>query len=497
MTDTEPPSGSSSGGGAGAGDPDPAAGSVPPSSAADEIHDGNLSREILRLAIPAALQNLLQTAMFWVDTTMLASFAQSAFRDPELQAVPLAALAVVGPIVWSLTVIATLTAVGATALVGRRIGEGRPDEAREIVGTAAILSLAIGLVVVVPGTLGSDALVEALLAISPRERVPGLAEAASAYLWWFALLFPFRALALTLEAALRGAGDTKTPMFGGVVANIGNFATNAVLIFGLWGAPRLGVEGAGVGIAVASVTEAAFLIFMLARGRSARLEMRTADFVRFSRRWARDLIRVSLPALVDAVIFHVGFMVYQLAILSLDGTQIAAHRVAITVQSAAFMPAAGFYAAAASLSGRLLGAGKAELAVVASRRNAIFGTISMLPIVALFLLAAHPLALVIGQNPAVAEVAARCLRIGALEVPFLLITESLRGTLRGAGETRQPVLVTLVGTWGVRVPLSWLLVRSLGWGLVGIWVTTVIDWTVRAIIAIGLVRAGGWRHRRV
>ncbi len=458
----------------------------------------SLSREILRLAIPAALQNILQTAMFWVDTKMVARYARSISDDPDAQAVPLAALAVTGPLVWSLTVIATLTAVGTTAIVGRRIGEGRLDEARAIAGTACALSLVLGALVAIPGALFCVDWVQALLSVSDRDHDPRLVQDASAYFFWFAILFPFRSMAITLESALRGAGDTATPMIGGLIANGVNVATNALLIFGLFGLPRLGVEGAGIGVALASVGECIFLVWMMVSRRGLRLQIPLRDLFRWSRDRSRELFAVSLPALLDAVIFHAGFMIYQLAIYSLDDNQIAAHRVAITLQSAAFMPAAGFYAAAASLSGRLLGAGQVELATLAAKRTVVFGLVCMAPVMLLFLLGGHGLAAFFSEgNDTVAPLAAQCLMIGAFEVPFLLITESLRGTLRGAGETRQPVIITTVGTWLVRVPGSWLLASFFGLGLLGVWYTTVVDWIVRAGIAIALFRGGRWKTRKI
>lgn len=457
-----------------------------------------LSREIWRLALPATLQNLLQTAMFWVDTKMVATYAADLPGGPTAGTVPIAALAVIGPLAWSLTVIFTVTAVGTTAVVGRRIGSGDPKAARSVTVGAAWLALIIGTLVGVAGVLGAEPLVRGVLASSGKSDSTELVFAASSYLWWFFLLFPFRVLALTLIGALRGAGDTATPFWGGLVANGANVVGNALFIFGLWGLPALGVEGAGIGMGIAGVAEVVYVIWVLFRKKRGRLNLRWSDARRVERRDLRSVLQVSGGAFGDAVVFHAGFIVYQLAIFHLSEAQIAAHRIAITLQSLAFMPAVGFYAAASSLSGRLLGADRKELAFRAAGLNVLYGLLFLSPVMVLFVFGGTPLAAYFsGDQVEVYPLAATCLMIGALEVPFLLITESLRGTLRGAGETRQPMWVTVIGTWLVRVPGAWYLAIELDWGLTGIWATTVVDWIVRAAVMVILFRRGSWRERVV
>ncbi len=459
----------------------------------------SLGREIVRLAIPAALQNLLQTVVFLVDTKMISHYALGLTSNGEPVTYPLAVLTLCGPITWSLTVIFAVASVGATAVVGRRVGEGQPAQARQTLLTAGLLAAASGLVVAALGVIFREDLVNGFLSFRPEERgdATELKEAAGRYLFWFLLLFPIRALVFTIAAGIRGAGDTRTPLWGAIVANVTNFVVNALFIFGLWGAPRLGVEGAGLGTALASVGELLFLAYWLFRGRAGGLRWNRADFERWGTGW-RELIHVSIPAMFDAVLFHTGFLIYQLAIFELPESDMAAHRVAITLQSLAFMPAAGFYAAAGSVSARTIGARRPDLARRSAWLCVKIGLLAMIPVVIIFFAFAGPLAAFFSsEEESVYLTAAVCLRIGAFEVPFLMLTESLRGTLRGAGETRWPVLVTVVGTWCIRVPLSWILAIGVGWGLRGIWYTTVIDWILRSILTIWVVRKTSWEQRRL
>jgi putative MATE family efflux protein len=463
----------------------------PPRSPLPGVIDrAGLSREIWRLAVPAVLQQLFLTSHFFVDTKMIADYGGA---DPA----PLAAMGVIGPLVWSVTVIATITSIGTTAIVARRIGAGRAGAATHATRVALLLALGTGVLVAAAGVCLRVPIVALFTSLLPPDEggaaVAGMAER---YLYWVFLLFPLRAVVVTLEAALRGAGESVLPFLGGVSSTAANIAGNFLWIFGSLGAPELGVEGAGLATGLAPLAELALIGGALALARSPRLRVGGGAPGPREKGIAREILRISAPALVGAVTFHAGFLVYQSAIFGLDPSAIAAHRVAITLQSLGFLPAAGFHAAAASLSGRLLGAGDRELAREAAQRNLRLGLLFVAPVSLGFLLAAGSLVGFIAEIPGTIAAAACCLRIGALEIPFLLATESLTGTLRGAGATRAPMRITAIGTWGVRVPLAWILAHGTPLGLAGIWVATVVDWIVRGALTAAAVRSGAWLDER-
>ena len=451
---------------------------------------GGLDREIFRLAIPAAIQLLLHTLQFVVDTKMI-----SASQPGENGG--LAALALVSPICWSLTTIFTVTSVGATAVVARRIGEGRRQGAAAATRTAILLALLLGTVVTMVGVIAFRPLIDWLAVRVGEGASADVIAGAGGYLWWFLVFFPLRAVAVTLEAVLRGAGESAWPFWGGVLANIANIIGNALLIFGLLGLPRMGVEGVGLATGLAPLVEIVLLLAVLALGWSRRLKLWDRGGLIFDREQATPMIRVSLPVLAGAVIFHSGFFYYQLAIFELDEMAMAAHRVAIALQSAAFLPAHGFAVAAASIAGRLLGAGDRSLALRSAYRTFWLGLRFVAFISLLFFFAAEPLVRIFDAPPETLALAALCVRIGAFEVPFLLATESFTGTLRGAGSTMAPMVITAIGTWGLRVPLAWYLAHDIGLGVSGVWYATVADCVLRGALCWWVVRRGRWVEKQL
>lgn len=448
--------------------------------------DVSPAREILRLSWPAAVQQLLQSAMFFVDTALIGHLSPEAGGSQ-----PLAAIQICGPLVWSAATIASFFAVGTTAVVARAAGERDPTKARRATSVSMRLALWAGLAAGVLGLLGAPAFTDLYGGpdLHPRTR-----SDATLFLRIFAAGFPMHLLVLVQMSALRGAGDTRSPMTAGLLANVLNAAGNVLLL------PRLGVPGAAVATFVATLAEGAWLSRRLARGpRKAVgpfvLTLPYREFGRWDLPAARTILGVSLPSLGEAIVSHSAFLAYQHAINRISEAAMAAQRIAITWESLAFMPAFGLYIGTAAFCGQRLGEKRPDLAERGVWRAAAWGAGFSLVLSAAFLAAPEGLSrLVAGEEPATVALAAGALRIAAAEVPFLVAATALYGGLRGAGETKGPLLVSFVGGWLVRVPLSYALGLSLGWGLAGVWVATLADWACRTALYARLFSRGAWKR---
>jgi putative MATE family efflux protein len=196
---------------------------------------------------------------------------------------------------------------------------------------------------------------------------------------------------------------------------------------------------------------------------------------------------------VEPVILQGGFLVYTKFIAMLGEGAMAAHRSAIAVESLSFMPGYGVGVACGVLVGQMLGARRPDRARAAFGESARIGVLLMTLLGVLF--AAIPAVLLwpfVPSDPEVLAQAVRVLRIAGIEQPLMALAFVLTGGLRGAGDTRSPVWIAAAGTWGVRVPISYVTAHVLGWGLAGVWITMVLDWGVRAVLAGIVVRRGAW-----
>src|SRR5579862_1547032 len=440
-----------------------------------------LRREVARQAWPVVLQMLLKTMMFYVDSSMISPLGSEA----------MAAMGVVGPISHTLVGVLSALSVGTVATVARAWGEGdRPKQAREA-STSVVLSLALG----IPLTLAGVFLLPEMAELFRVPDSPAVTDMARRFLRIEASVFLFFCLDAAASGILRAAGKTVFPMMATLGANVLNIALNWVFIFGNLGAPKLGVAGAALATSISFALQGAVTFGYLWTSRSpVRLSMAALRGV--SRDSLRRLIRVSVPAAVEPLLLQSGFLVYNKAITMLGTIPMAAHRAAITVESLTFMPSYGFAVAGSAVVGQCLGAGRPDRADAGLRECARLSTWLMSGVGVAFFFLAAPLVRLFLRRPdaePVVAIAAMCLMISAFEQPFMALAMALGGALRGAGDTKSPVLVGLLGVWGVRIPLAWALAFPAGLGLNGIWITMIADWAVRTAVFSVLYRRGSWK----
>jgi len=430
--------------------------------------------EITRLAVPAMLQGFLFTIVFVVDTIMVA----------RLGAPATAAVGVAGAVVWSVSSVLFALFRGTVALVAHRSG------ARDIRGvrSSAGQSLSISLLIGVGSGLVLWSCRRAILA--PFGLDSQVFELASRYLGIVGFAFVAAIPAHVLKSIFQAAGDTRTPLAVSAIGNVVNIVGDYVLIYGVLGAPALGVEGAAWATAICRVTEFALLAVLLGR----RFDCPGwHDFVRPSRRVLRILGRIGWPALAEALVFHSGYVAFCFLIAKLGTIALAAHSICMSIESLAFMPCTGLAVAASTHAGQCLGAKRSDLAEYGLLR-VCRRTVTYMSIIAVVLAIGAPffVALYTGESDVSAQ-AVLCLRIIALEVVPLGLAMSMMGMLQGAGDTRSPLLVTALGIWLLRVPGTALIGPYLGYGLAGVYVVTVLDWVCRACLMRRAVLSGRWK----
>jgi putative MATE family efflux protein len=381
--------------------------------------------------------------------------------------------------------------VGTTALVARRVGAREFDAAAQVTRQSLVLCLVLALPTVAAG----------FVLAAPGLRVLG-AEAdvvsmGTPYLRWKACSMAFAFFTMTCAAALRGAGDARTPMWAGVLVNIVNLVGNYAFIFGRLGAPALGVTGAGVATFIARGVGSVYILSRLLRGQTC-LRVRFSDSFRPHRQTLRSLLDIGLPATGERGLMRSAQLIYTAIIARLGTDAYAAHQIALRAESLSFMPGFSFGAAATTLVGQHLGNGDPRSARLAANRarNLAVGVMSTMGVV--FFLFARPLVAFFAPNsPAVVEQGAVVLRLVALAQPGMAIFMVLAGALRGAGDTRWVMYLTGTGVWGFRVVLTYLLVVRMGLGLPGAWWAMIIDQTMRGVLFSWRFRAGKWQEIQV
>jgi MATE family multidrug resistance protein len=280
-----------------------------------------------------------------------------------------------------------------------------------------------------------------------------------------------------------------------LVVNVVNIAVAWTAINGPFGLPKMGVVGSAMGAATGRTIGGLLVIGLLLKGRSGiRLELAG---MRPDAALIRRILRVGLPTGVEQLFFRSGHMVFARILAELGTVSYAANQVAMNGWSLSFMPGFGFALAATTLVGQGLGAGDPEGAeqrgYTAYRlAAALMGSVGIL-----FLLFPAQIVGFFTNDPEIIEIGTMPLRMVGLIQPVLAATMVFPGGLRGAGDTRFPMIVTGSSIWLVRLPLAYLLAIVLDWGLTGAWAALALDLCMRGLINFLRFRGGRWKSVKV
>ncbi|MFQ5838197.1 MAG: MATE family efflux transporter [Thermoplasmata archaeon] len=435
----------------------------------------SLRRTIFHLAWPVILANFLQTFTTTVDIFMVG----------RLGPIAVAALGLGSQILFLAFSSVIALSAGTVAVVARHIGAGEP----EVSGHALKESLLIGVLLSIPVTLLGMGFSEPILRIfRPEEAV---VEAGSIYVGTVFLGMPFLFLSFLSAAALRGAGDTKTPLYVGGVVNVVNFVVNYTLIFGNFGFPALGVQGAAVGTATSYAV--GFLLYLnLFIGGRRVLRLRAPGKL-LDGEMIRRILRIGYPAALEQVVLQIGFTVWIFFIVGFGTSALAAHQIGARIQFLIFLPGLGYAMAATTLVGQNLGAND-PLQAERSGREAVklavltTGALSVIT----FVLAEH-LARLFIEDEGVVTLAATWIRLYSIGIPAFGLFFTTGGALRGAGDTKWPLYTSATGLLAIRLPLSYVLGYLTPLALIGVWISMVVEYYVRSVVITLRFRSGAWK----
>ena len=446
--------------------------------------DLSLTGTVFRLAGPTMLEQLMHTAVQYIDTAMVGALGTAAT----------AAVGSTTTVNWLIGSTISSMGVGFLAYIAQARGAGDYDRARRASTQAVLMMLIVGLVfTVLPLSLAG--VIPAWMQV--EESVRPLASR-----YFFIIYVPtlFRAASMLSGTLLRAAGDTKSPMAAGILMNVLNVVLNALLIFPsreislfggtvrVWGA-GMGVVGAAVASAVSFAAGGVVLLVVLWRHR----EISPAGHsLKPDREVLLPCLRVAVPAVLQRFATSLGYVVFASMINSLGEVSTAAHTVANTVESAFYVPGYGMQTASATLTGECIGArDRARLRSVTSA-ILVLETGLMLLSGALLFSFAPVMAGLFSRDGAVISLSARVLRMVALSEPFYGVYIVLEGCMQGAGNTKVPFLFNVVGMWGIRILGTFILIPLLHCGLTAAWGAMICHNLLLFAVFVLYYRSGRW-----
>lgn len=394
---------------------------------------------------------------------------------------------------WFVSSYTVLVSVGSTALVSRFVGARDWANAIHATSQSILLAVAVGLLGSLVGLTGLEWLVSAL------QLHGDAAKFAVEYLRPLFWLLVFQVVESAGIACLIGAGDTRTGLWvlGGIaLINV----PLAWLFFHGWGPiPAVGFAGIALGTALSHVLGGLAVLALLWRGRAGlRLEW---EKLRPDPELLRRLLRISVPAAVDSLSVAASQLWFLGIVNQLGDVASTAHGIALRWEALGYLSGGAFGVAAMTLVGQNLGAKRPKDAAHCGwvAFGLACGVMSTMGVI-FFVLAPQMFAVFCPhpeQRPVI-EVGVRVLQLIAFAMPALASCIVFTYALRGAGDTRVPVLFTWTGFLVVRIPLAYLLTsQAVGWGLTGAWLAMFADLMVRGVFFFLRFVSGRWQLVKV
>lgn len=416
---------------------------------------------IVALAWPTMLEQLMQTAVQYIDTAMVGSLGTQAT----------AAVGATSTVNWLVGSTVSAFGVGFLAYTSQAIGANDMQKARKASGQAVMMVLVVGILFTLL-TTGLSGKVPVWMQVDK-----GIREMASLYFLVLYTPMLFRAANIIFGTILRAAGDTKTPMRVGIVMNIVNVILNYFLIYSphslSLGKFRLTMPGAGLGvIGAAAASAVAYAVGGIIIGimfwRHDAISPKGQSILP-DPAILKPCFRVAMPNMLQRFATSFGYVAFASMINSLGDISTAAHTIANTVESAFYIPGWGMQTAAATLAGNAWGA-RDEQKLHSLPRAVLPLEVGMMVISGgLLFLFAPQLMRIFSQDLEVINLGSSVLRMVAISEPFYGVPIVLEGIMQGVGKTVAPLIFNLLGMWGVRIAGTYICTQLLGLGLISAW----------------------------
>ena len=446
------------------------------------IVDGPIARAVWRLAWPTMLQNVIGGLQGIIDHAMVGHFVGYTGN---------AAIGVSFQIVLVLMVFVSSLFTGMSVLVARFAGAGEAEKVGRTVYQAFIASIGLCLGVLAP--------IGWVLAPSLLRLVNATAEVQAEALPYLRIMVVFSIglfLFFMFGAALRSAGDARTPLRLALVLTVLNVVLNVIFIRGLGPIPAFGTAGAAMGTVVAGAVVSGIAVYLLLSGRLVVSWPRGMS-LRPDPQVLRALFRFGLPTGVQGIAMNVGGVLLLRFIGSLERSAQAQAVYAVgytELFSLIAWTSVGLMGAAAAVAGQNLGAGRPERSVAGIHVAAGIGLGVAAVVGALFLAVPGRLLGLFGMDePAVVALGTQLLAFLSVSGLFVTVALTYTGGLQGTGDTRSPLYISIVAQVVVPLGLCWLLDRTLGLEPVHIWTAILLGHATRCVLSVLRFRQGKWR----
>ncbi len=402
--------------------------------------DGIFLKKAVRIALPVAMQGMLNTIVNLVDTMMIGALGATA----------IAAVGLANKVFFVFTLLVFGIVSGSGVLAAQYWGNGDIKNIKKVVGLALSLAVAASIAFLVPAVVCPEAVMRIFTASEDAIQV------GAGYLTIVALSYPATAVSNTFVAMLRATGRVKAPVVISSCTIFINIFFNYTFIYGNFGAPAMGAAGAALATLIARLVEALSIILVVYLGK-APVAAKFKEMFGYSREFLAQFFSTTTPVIANEFIWGLGTTLYSLAYGRMGNDAVAAITIATTIQDIVTVLFQGLSAATAVIMGNEMGAGKLKRAERYAKNFLILQFIVTI-LGAVFCVAIRwQIIGVYNITPEIAESVSRCIIMFALFMPFKMFNYVMVvGILRSGGDTKMCLLLDCSGVWLIGVPMAFL-----------------------------------------
>jgi putative MATE family efflux protein len=437
----------------------------------NEPHDGKLS--LFSLTWPIFLEFFLFMLMGLADTFMLSAVSDNA----------VAGVGTANQYIMIAILLLGVVGTGASIIVAQYIGAKKLVDATKIAALSVSLNLIVGLIMSTLFLVFSNKIMEMM---NLQGEVLQYAQSYLAIVGGF--LF-FQAIITTIAAIVRVRGWTKQAMYVSLGMNVLHVILNYVLIFGKFGFPEMGVEGAAWSSVISRAAAAIVFVWLLTQALEVKIKLK--NFVTWSTDYVKKILRIGIPSAFEQILYQTSQIVLLYYVTYVGAEALTARQYAMNISMFIYLFAMAIGTGTAIIVGRYVGAGDKDLAydqVWSSVKAALAVSLAMIVVVTIF---REPLMSIFTDNPEIIHIGASVLVLSILLETGRTINITIINALRASGDARYPVKIGFISMICIGLSVGYVLVFVLELGLVGVWLAIALDEWIRAILV--LIR---WKSRK-
>ncbi|MDP2939202.1 MAG: MATE family efflux transporter [Candidatus Omnitrophota bacterium] len=441
-----------------------------------DLTQGPILKNIVYLAFPLMVSFALNTTQSLIDMFWVGRLGSEA----------IAAVAMSGTIIMVVVTLFFGISTGTVSLISQNFGAGNLKEVENVAMQSLIVSIIVSLIITIIGFVLSEGLLS-LIGASQEVILIG-----TPYLKIIFLGSATMFLLFIGNAILQGVGDTFIPMVLIILANLLNIILDPIFIFGI-GVPRMNTNGAAWATVISQAISCLIIFYLFFNGHS-KVHIRIKEFkIDFKIIW--QIFKIGVPSSLQMFFRSVMGLAMVGLVASFGTYAVAAYGIGMRLQMVTLMPAFALGAAAATLLGQNLGAGKISRAKDSALIATFLDLIIMLLVGLLFFIFSHEMISFFDKTKTVVAIGSEYLRITAIFYSFIAFGVVLNRALGGAGDTFVPMLITFVSLWLIQIPLAIILAKNSFFGLKGIWWSISIASVINGVLTLLWFIIGKWQKR--